>query len=386
MRWENRGHEFDSVAQRICAEDVCLEYYVYGAGVFGMAFVDLFKDEIAIKGFIDDSAEKQGKRINGLIVHPLDGLPEQGKESAIILVASSQTRRLYEKLNKSGWKRAETYFHIDEFTAIYMMYRYDKVYLPDIVYTITEKCTLRCRNCNAFIPDIPDKKDHPMEMICRDLDAYFKWVDFTNVVGLMGGDAMVHPHFHDILGYICETYYPRQIGNIEVYGNAVIVPDEATLRMMERYDVIYRFTDYRPYTTGKQKIEEITGILDARGIRYDHIRLSSWWDCGYPQESNGIHGDQELRDYFDACDRHACHNLSSRGILFCGMALCADRVGYCSADQDDFFDVSVYEADKRKELIEFYLGYSQKGYLAYCQKCNGSVNVNDRLIKAGEQI
>lgn len=383
MKWTNKGHEYDEIASKLCSANADCLYYIWGAGVFGKSFYNLFKEKINILGFVDSNKEKQTQMIDGKRVYPPEWLAEH---RAVVLVSAGWTHDIFKELEKMGYTRNENCFHIDEFTSIFMMYKYNKVYVSDITYTITERCSLKCKNCNAFIPLYKDAKNYLLKEIMDNFEKFFRWVDHVNVLALCGGDAMVNPQFANILREVGERYYPHKAGNIEVYSNAVIVPDEKILETMKKYDVYYRFSDYTPYTAGKQKIEEITKLLQKKEIKYDHVKFEKWCDCGYPQDSNGIIGQENLENFFKACDRKSCHNLSEKGVMFCGMGLAADRIGYCLADKDDFFDIDSYDENRRKEFLEFMLGYSTKGYLAYCRKCNGSANVNHKLIESGEQM
>lgn len=383
MKWQNKGHELDGIAKRICDNNAENVYYVWGGSVFGESFYRLFKDEINIIGFIDSKEEKQGKLIDGKKIYPPSWLISH---RAIVLVSAGWTKDIFAELAHMGYTRNVDCFHIDEFISIYNMYKYNKVYISDITYTITERCSLKCKNCNAFIPLYHDAKNYSVERVMEDFERFFQWVDYVNVLSLCGGDAMVNPQFSEILEEIGEKYFPERAGNIEVYSNAVIIPDERALNLMKKYNVYYRFSDYRPHTDKKQKVEEITDMLTKNGIRYDHVKFEKWCDCGYPQESNGLSSEEELVKFFNACDRRSCHDLSERGVMFCGMGFSPDRIGYCKADTDDFFNIAQYDEKRRMEFLEFMLGYSNKGYLSYCRKCNGSANVNNKLIESGEQL
>lgn len=383
MKWTRKGHEFDEVAEKICSDTETCKYYIWGAGTFGRVFYGLFKDKIDILGFVDSKPEKQNIKIDGARVYAPDILKN---EDAIVLVSTGWTNQVFTELDKMGYERNKTYFHIDEFTSVYMLYKEGRIYLSDITYGITERCSLKCKNCNAFIPRLRDGKNFEKEDILHNIDMLFQWCDYVNVFALSGGDAMVHPRFSEILEAIGEKYYARQIGNIEVYSNAVIMLDQNVLNLMKKYNVYYRFSDYRPYTEGRQRIEEIVSLLEENGIRYDHVKFEKWCDCGYPQDSNGIRGEANLIRFFEKCDRRSCHVLTDKGVLFCGMAYNADRVGYCKAEEGDYFNLKQFAPERKKEFLEFMLGYSEKGYLAYCKKCNGGANVNNKLIEAGEQI
>lgn len=382
MQWKKKGHEYDELAEVICTEQKN-DYYIWGAGTFGISFVEFFSDKINIVGFIDSNGEKQGKECCGLPVYAPDYLK---KHRGYVLVSAGWTREIFSELKEMGYEKNKDCFHIDEFTSIYMFYRENQVCLSDITYCITQYCTLKCKNCASFIPRIKQPKHIPMQEIADDFTAFFEWTDKVNVLGLVGGDAMVHPQFNEVLEYLGETYYPHKAKHIEVYSNAVIEPTNQTLELMKKYDVFYRFTDYRPYTEKRQKVEQIIERLEQYGIPYDHVKFEKWLDCGYPQSSNGIQDEEQLKDFFDKCNRKSCHGLYKKGVMYCAMCLGAEWAEYCERDQSDIFDISNYDEDKRAEYLEFMLGYSEKGYLEYCKKCNGSFNVNHKCIPAGEQI
>lgn len=384
MKWTNKGHQFDVVGKKICAlSEHAPSFYIWGAGTFGISFFELFRHEIHIEGFVDSNPQKIGTTICGVPVYAPSCLE---KRKAFVLVAAGWTRDIYGKLNELGYKKTEDYLHIDDFTALYYWYKYKKVCLSDIAYVITENCSLRCESCSSFMPRIPHPKNIPVEDILKHFEQFFRYVDKINVVGLVGGDAMMHPQFAEIVEELGRRYYPEKAAHIEAYCNAVIVPDQRTLQVMKKYDVFYRFTDYRPYTAGRQKVDEVVALLQEHGVRYDHVKFEKWLDCGYPQKSNGIQGEENLIRFFDACDRKSCHGLHDGYVVMCAMATNADRIGYCKLDPSDTFDLTKYDEAKRIELIEYMLGYSEKGYFNYCRACNGSFNVNDRMIDAGKQL
>lgn len=384
MKWTNKGHQYDLLGKKICNIGVeNIAYLVWGAGTFGISFYELFCNEIKIEGFIDSNPKKQGTVVCGIPVYSPDYLEEH---RAYVLVSAGWTKEIYRKLEKYGYVKEKDYLHIDDFSSLYYWYKYGKVYLSDITYMITEKCSLNCKKCNSFIPLMVDPKNIPMSEILKHFEEFFKYVDNVNILGIVGGDAMMHPDFSSILEELGNRYYPKKAAHIEAYCNGVVIPNEYTLHIMKKYDVFYRFTDYRPYTKGRQRIEEIIALLEEYGIRYDHVRFEKWCDCGYPQESNGIKGEEELIQFFDSCDRKSCHALFDGYVLNCGMVRAAHRIDYCEMSETDKFDISYYDQDRKIELIEFMLGYSEKGYLNYCKKCNGSFNVNTKMIEAGEQI
>lgn len=381
MKWKNKGHEFDSVASKICNRNC--EYIIWGAGTFGEAFYNDFCSEIKIIAFVDSDLNKQNKEKCGCPVLSPNVL--KCEKEIIVLVSTGWTDEVFSRLEEFGYTRWESFFHIDEFMTIYWMYTKNKLCVSNLNINITEFCSLKCRNCSALNPYIKDKKNYSKKEIKYILDLYFKWVDNVCILGLLGGDAMIHPQFNEILELVGETYYKnKKVNNLEVYSNAVITPNEYSIKLFQKFNVIYRFTDYGEYTNGKQKCREIVDLLEKYNIRYDWAKFKHWADCGYPQESNGLIGHKELEAFYNACDRRSCQGLLGTKLFYCGMAIGADRTQYCKAEEGDYFDLNG-NVNKR-ELMEFMLGFNERGYIEYCKKCNGGPNINKHLIKPGIQL
>lgn len=384
MKWKNKGHEYDVMSEKFSNKDT--KYYIWGAGTFGIAFYEDFCDKLNIIGFVDNNEKKQGSKVSNLeVLSPEQFCGRYRAENEIVLVSTGLTRAVYNQLESYGLIRHVNYYHIDECASVYMIYKHDKVYVNDLTVTITQFCSLKCEYCNAFIPKIERPVHYDFEFIKEEIKKYFVWVDQVNILGLCGGDAMCHPEFADILEWIGETWYPDRAKNIEIYSNAVILPTERILSLFKKYNVFYRFTDYSG-ASGKQNIEKMIHVLEENNIRYDHVKFDNWYDSGYPQQSNGITTEEGLIRFFDMCDRKSCHDIMGEKIFNCGMCLSAEQISYCTFDKTDYFDLSHYEANRRKEFIEYYLGYSEKGYYNYCKMCNGGMNVNTHKIVAGTQI
>lgn len=383
MKWKNKGHEFDELSKKILNDKV--QYYIWGAGTFGRSFCEEFCNEISIVKFIDRNPVKQGRKVCSYdVISPEEFLESYTFDDAIVLVSTGLTKSVYDVLKKWGLKRYVNYFHIDEWSSIYMFYKYGKVYVSDITFGITQYCTLKCEYCNSFIPKIPSPVNYPLEKLKQEIYRYFQWVDEVNVLGLCGGDAMVYPYFDDLLQWIIEEFYPARVKHIEIYSNAVIIPTVKQLNMFKENKIVYRFTDYSG-STGKQNIPEVLKLLKQYNILYDHVQFKEWYDCGYPQVSNGIDSEKELETFFDLCDRKTCHGIWNGKLFFCAVCFYADLIDYCKLDYRDVFDLAHFDVEKRMEFIEYYLGYNERGYLNYCKMCNGGMNINSHSIPVGEQ-
>lgn len=382
MKWKNKGKEFSALAQEICNNEN--RYYIWGAGIFGESFYHLFKKEISIKGFIDSNPQKTGTKIDNLTIYKPDVL-ESEQAHIKVIVASGWIQEIYSQLNSFHLIAEKDYFHANDFMSIYMFYKKNKVYTVSLNLPITTKCTLKCKKCMALIPYAKEKYNVPLDTIREELETYFLWVDQVAVLGLGGGDVLLHPQIYDILEYI-GSHYLEKIQRIELYTNAIILPSDKLLSLCEKYNVVIRFSDYTNSIPGKQKIRELKELLKKHSLQYDCCTWQTWYDIGFPQENNGIDSTEELIEHYNKCSTKLCAITFHKRLYFCSVCASAVMAGYCDENLMDSFNLMEYNEDKRIEFLEFNSGYNTCGYLSYCKKCNGYQNINKKFVKVAEQL
>jgi len=223
----------------------------------------------------------------------------------------------------------------------------------------------------------------PLFELKKELDVAFRVIDYVSSLALNGGDAMCNPECCAMLEYIGGKYLSSKVGTVEIYTNAIIQPDEHFLNTIKKYNAYIRFTDYgdNPH----QRIADFIKLMTKYDIRYDHVRYSEWCDMGYPQESNGLKDEEDLQNHFNTCDRRSCQLISKGRFFYCSQAMGAERAAYCPIIKDDYFSL-LTKSLKKKEFIEFALGYSNNGFINYCRKCNGSYNTNNKRVAVGIQV
>ena len=382
MKWKNIGHEYDELAVTICKENI--KYYVWGAGVLGDSFYKDFSQKINIIGFIDSNPQKQGMREDGVYIFAPDEVDLQADER--ILIATGWLKQVSDVLEKKGYHRNKEYFLIDEFSAIYMLYKYNKLYIEKMDMMCNTRCTLRCKHCTSLIPYCRNGRNESFDEMKSCVDMLFQWVDHVHIFSFSGGDCMLNPDLKKIITYMGATYKGEKIRDFELYTNTIIMPDEEMLELWEKYDVIVRFTDYSKAIPGRQNIEQMKSLLNENGLRYDHVQFEHWVDTGYPQESNGIIGEEALIAHCKKCSPVICTSLYQGKIYYCSPACSAVASGLYELDETDGFSLDNYRPDRKKEFMEFYNGYSIKGYPSQCIRCNGLFNTNDKFIIPGEQL
>lgn len=382
MKWQNKGHEYDSIASEICDERT--KYYIWGAGVLGESFYKDFERKIKILAFIDRNINKQGRKLGNVYILAPEEVELQEDEK--IIIATGWVKQVADSLKLKGYQKNKHYYLLDEFSTIYMMYKYNKLHVEKIDMFCNTRCTLRCKHCSALIPYNRNGRNYTFEEMKQNIDMLFEWIDYIHILSFSGGDAMVNPNLINIIEYVGNKYRGKQVQDFELYTNAIILPDEKMIDIWKKYDVIVRFTNYTKNVPHRQKIEQMIQMLEKNELRYDYVQFEKWLDMGYPQPSNGLVSEEELIEHCKQCSPVISTCLNNGKIFYCSPSCGADASGLFEHEESDGFDLHEYAEIRKKEFMEFYTGYSEKGYPSYCKRCYGFFNNNNRLIEVAEQM
>lgn len=381
MKWENRGHEYDELAKNIC--DGNTKYYLWGIGILGESFYNDFSKRISIIGFIDSNPLKQGKWIDGVYVYTPDEFVL--KENEKIIIATGWVKQVSDILVKRGYKKNEDFYLLDNFSTIYMMYKYNELHLEKVDMFCNTVCSLKCKHCSALMPYQKNGRNYSLSEMKDNVDLIFKWVDYMHILSFSGGDAMLNPNLIDIIKYTGEKYKGRKVQDFELYTNAIIMPSKEMLEVWKKYNVIIRFTNYTKNVPQRQKIYEMINLLRENNLKYDYVQFEKWLDMGYPQETNGILTDAELIGHCKECSPVISSCLNKGKLFYCSPS-CAAAASGLFEHEEEGFSLLDYNENRKRELMEFYTGYSEKGYPEYCKRCNGFFNNNNMLIEVAEQL
>ena len=55
-------------------------------------------------------------------------------------------------------------------------------------------------------------------------------------------------------------------------------------------------------------------------------------------------------------------------------------------DLEEVYDLTQFTPEKKKELVEFRLGYTSKGYTNFCRKCRGFTPENIEEVSPALQV
>lgn len=392
MIWKNKGHEKDCLAsQLIACYSKTPRFYVFGAGIKGRELALILQKYGCFAGYIDNNTEKQQQGYNGCKVYSLNGFLR--RRDGIIVVAASQknTPVIDDQLKAFELVNGKDYFLHDEFCdfvfPVLSVYYYDKTFVSLAQISLTERCTLKCKKCAHACYAVNNKaaEDLTLEQAYKSADSFFSKVDCIKEFVLIGGEPLLYRELAKVIQYIGERYR-QKTGVFSITTNGTLIPSEEILCACRKYNVMFRISNYvRQLPWLKEKYERLKECLDKNNISYVLGEEEwEWMDYGFDfLERKGTR--DELIRVFDLC-RTPCREIRENRFYFCVMARSvSENLGY-GLGTDDYLDLDKLTGeDYKKELLEFTLGYSEKGYLDMCDRCNGA-EAKEYPIPAAEQV
>lgn len=374
MKWTNKGHEFDDFWDEI--EDI-ESIWLFGAGLNGKMIHRLYSDAIKIEGFLDNDPEKHGTFCEGLRVCAPHEAELDAHTAVVVTVGPEKMQPILTQLQEEG-KRA---YDMHAFFPVYDMYRYERLTLTSISFLPTTVCNLNCRACLNFKPYLKSGMNRHIDALKADIDILFEKVDRIILLHVSGGEPFLYPQLDELLSYI-STRYDSRIGRLETTTNGTVIPPDRLCKTLSAYQVHTVLDDYReavPQFVDSFAIIE-QKLKDYR-IPYRTQRADHWIDLSPLQDERSC-SETELCEYFESCGV-PWQEYRDGKLYLCNYSAYAAVAGLNEVKPGEYFDLR-QPFDKR-ELMEFRLGYSEKGYTDFCKRCAGYFN-NPYSVKPAEQM
>lgn len=255
-----------------------------------------------------------------------------------------------------------------------------KINIPRLQFFINSPCTLRCRECNALIPDIykssTDIKKYFLseEEFKLDLEALSTVASSIRHFILLGGEPLLHKNIHKLISLALNS---NLISTIEIVTNGTVLPKGDVLKglLSFRDRIFFRVSDYSSNTdlSAKLKYEELERLFKDHGFKHQKTFMP-WFRLlpGEPAQS-----DARSREIFRNCYIGRCIQVFDGKLAVCPKASSMDALGQTSHTEQEIIDLRT-EPNLRQAIINFY----EKDFFEACRSCGGY----GEEVLPGEQI
>jgi organic radical activating enzyme len=387
MKWNHKGKEFDALGVKFVGKKIA----IYGAGGCGRELFFRLGFSNCVVEFIDNDVTKQKEGFLGKRVLSVREFAKEKDKSLIVIVATYNdgiNRQMMKQMRNIGYYDGENLYTYDAFVfyylPIYAWYAWSKVIIRSLSVQMTTVCNLNCKGCLSFTAYNRNKMHFPLDAMKNEIDLLFNHVDYVNLFHVTGGEPLLYPHLIPLLDYIGEKYRDK-IFWLGTTINGTIIPSQPILDAFKRNNVKVYLDDYRENVElNRKNIDMVEQKLKENDIYYVIQKHGQWMDLDCSCERNTEMSEEELSDKFDLCFV-GYKSLHDGRLYMCDFADFARVAGLHAGEPEDYIDLE--HSIEKKELMEFIMDCSEKGYDSFCHRCEGNYPINQKKrLAVAEQL
>lgn len=360
---------------------------IFGASILGKVIHRICqKSGIKVECFCDD--KDKGGHFDGLgVIHT--SVLRSTYEEAVFLLASANIKDMIDRLADLGyhkWQPCDELLKsfslleadLPDFSyspdylehlvsSCILAHEYylnpDKLFIRNVDLIITERCSLRCRDCSNLIQYFARPVDKELGLVLRSIDQFCRYIDSAHEFRLIGGEPFMNNDFHLIVERLVVE---DKVQKIAVFSNGTILPKESHMQALTNEKAYLYLTSYGKLS---RNIGRIIEECDRRKISYHLNEAESWISCsGLTQ--HGRTADDNLK-VFRACCAKNLLTLADGRLFRCPFAANAHTLKAVPDAPDDYLDIFALSDDVHagKNSIRQYL-FEKEG-LATCDFCDG---------------
>lgn len=230
----------------------------------------------------------------------------------------------------------------------------ERLALQSLDLMVTEKCSMKCKDCSNLMQYYEKPEDAPVEETCATIDALLSEMDEVQEFRLIGGEPFMHRELHRFAAHC--TAHPK-IAKVCIFTNGTVMPREWAA--FEHPKIHFFITNYDALS---RKLRPLVAELEARKIGYVCEHANEWTDCASLEKHNRTEAENK-GVFADCCARHLA-TLHQGRLYRCPFAANAFSLKAVPDYAGDYLPIHA----PRAALAAFLRG---KGPLGTCDHCNG---------------
>lgn len=396
-----------------CKEDIV----IFGTGIIGKRVLNFFyRNDIYVKEFCDNNKEVQNtvittdyyikKKISSLeSIKENDVKRDVNSDNKIFIIANKLEKHvnsIKNQLKENGYHNILTIndlfniitpdvdiFPVEKLSFFPPVYFLEKnkensKTLHSFQMQITERCTLKCKNCANFMQYYKEPADYEVDEINTYVDKMADIFDRILRVSFIGGEPFFHKGWFDIIDNACKK---PNISLIALVTNSTIIPNEEYLAKLDNSKVIVTISDYEShFKNNNENIKKLSRILEKYKICYTIPSLGTWDNITVRNNANLP--EDKIIEYYSNCKIKDGCNMIIKGKYFaCPQAANMHNLNMIPEEMSSYIDI-MDTSISNEELAEKIVDFSRHNdYVTECQYCTKAVPENaHQEIPIAEQI
>jgi hypothetical protein len=252
--------------------------------------------------------------------------------------------------------------------AIHYGHTKDGCYVsPFVTSVITQKCSLRCRDCAQLIPYYKAPVHFPTESVIEDLKQYAKAFDVVPEISLHGGEPFLHPE----LKRICrEAASISNVVFISFVTNGTILLPEETLQEFSACGADVNQSG--GYGLLSRKKDDLSEFFRSHGIYSETMFCSptEMWVQAPPYRKHSRPAEENNRLYKGCVATKTCCQIMNGELHRCALSMHGSHQGLFQKFERDYVPLhgpGVSDSDLSARIRAF---LDRDEALAVCDYCD----------------
>lgn len=237
----------------------------------------------------------------------------------------------------------------------------DKIYLPYCVLCVTTKCSLKCRECAAFITKYKHHIDYEYTTLTSDFERILDAVDGIMELEIMGGEPFLHEEINRILLWCIAQ---SKIHAIKIVTNGTILPKQDTWNILQSKKIKIVIDDYGELSKNLFIVEN---KAKEYGVLYEIQSLQTWYQLT-PISPKNMSIDQ-LKRVYNGCNFRSCIGVTNGRFYHCNVAGHMMNTEQIPQIENDYLQIhgKDWEIEELRDNLKEFL---KCDYLQSCNYCN----------------
>lgn len=332
--------------------------------------------------FCDSTFSKSQQAFCGLEVVYFPELARRLPDADVV-IAVADMRDIVEQLGEMGYRRCFTveslflnagncfttsfspeygkYLIHDCVRSQYNYTHQERVYLRSVDLVITERCSLKCRDCANLMQYFQSPRDLDERVLLQGVDALLQNADEISEFRIIGGEPFMNKRWSNILQQLIYNF-PQQYYCI--FTNGTICPDAALLKPFRGKKVVFRVSDYGKHS---YNIEKLWTRIEEMGFAAIRQKIDEWCDCASIRHFN--RSTEELRAVYKNCYCKILPTMVNGVLSPCPFLASARSLGAIPEYHGEYVDL--VKRDERETIRSKIRHLYSRSHLQGCAWCSG---------------
>ena len=266
--------------------------------------------------------------------------------------------------------------NIEKYRGVINNYNLGKVIIGHVEVVLTEKCTLRCKDCANLMQYYSKPENLDLNEIIRTFDNFLETIDLLLELRLLGGEPFLITDIDKIVDYYSNN---EKVKRITIYTNSTIIPKQNVINSLKNEKVVIHMSDYE----FSNKVKELDSLFKENKINHYVHAYEQWNDLG--SLSKREYSDDVLKKLYEECLMSKCYTFYRGKLFLCPRSAHGERLGCFKNTKKEYIDFNEMTdkiESKRENVIEL---ISNTRVLTACNYCNGSC-VRSNKVSAAIQL